>query len=134
MLRKLTAKVLRALGLDVIAERTGATALLARGGVPQRPLTAVGLGGVYWLILFSALVAAFNALGLEVASVLLRAIVLYIPRLLVAMLLFSLGYFASRYVETLATATATALNLPLPQGWGASSAAAGAAAGQRHGP
>ena len=117
VLRKVTGKMLRALGLDVLAERTGGTAILRRGGIQARPSELLGRG-VYWLILFSALVATFNALGLEVASLLLRAIVLYIPNLLVALLLLGLGFFASRYVDTLVTATAAGFNLPFPDAWG----------------
>jgi len=113
VLRKIAGKSLRAAGLDVISERTGTTSILQRGGVSKRPSELLGWG-VYWLILFAALVATFNALGLEIASTLLRAIVLYIPSILVALLLLGLGFFVSRYVDTLATTAATALNLPLP--------------------
>lgn len=113
VLRKVVGKALRAAGLDVISERTGVTAMLQRGGVRKRPSELLGWG-VYWLLLFSALVATFNALGLEIASTLLRAIVLYIPSILVALLLLSLGFFISRYVDTLVTAAAAALHIPLP--------------------
>lgn len=116
-LRKLAAKALRAAGLDVISEHTGVTALLERGEVRKRPSELLGWG-IYWLILFSALVATFNALGLEIASTLLRAIVLYIPSILVALLLLGLGVFTSRYIDALITATAAALNLPVPDVWG----------------
>lgn len=117
LLRKVTGKALRAAGVDVIAQRAGMTTVLERGGIRKRPSELLGWG-VYWLILFSTLVATFNALGLEMASMLLHAIVLYIPRLLVALLLLGLGFFASRYVDTMVTAGATALNLPLPDVWG----------------
>jgi small-conductance mechanosensitive channel len=111
VLRKVAGKALRASGLDVISERTGVTAILERGGVRKRPSELLGRG-VYWLILFSALVATFNALGLEIASTLLRAIVLYIPSILVALLLLGLGFFVSRYVDTLVTAAAATFNIP----------------------
>jgi len=113
VLRKVVGKALRAAGLDIISERTGVTAILQRGGVRKRPSELLGWG-IYWLLLFSALVATFNALGLEIASMLLRAIVLYIPSILVALLLLGLGFFISRYVDTLVTAGATALNIPFP--------------------
>lgn len=117
VLRKVAGKALRAAGLDVISERTGVTAVLQRGGVGKRPSELLGWG-VYWLLLFSALVATFNALGLEIASTLLRAIVLYIPSILVALLLLGLGFFISRYVDTLVTAAAAALNIPFPDALG----------------
>ena len=114
VLRKVAGKALRAAGLDVISERTGVTAILQRGGVRKRPSELLGWG-IYWLLLFSALVGTFNALGLEIASTLLRAIVLYIPSILVALLLLGLGFFISRYVDTLATTAATAFNIPFPE-------------------
>lgn len=117
LLRKVTGKALRAAGVDVIAQRAGITTILERGGIRKRPSELLGWG-IYWLILFSTLVATFNALGLEIASMLLHAIVLYIPRLLVALLLLGLGFFASRYIDTMVTAGATALDLPFPDIWG----------------
>ena len=117
LLRKVTGKALRAAGVDVIAQRMGITTVLGRGGISKRPSELLGWG-IYWLILFSTLVATFNALGLEMASLLLHAIALYIPRLLVALLLFGLGFVASRYIDTIVTAGATALHLPLPDAWG----------------
>jgi hypothetical protein len=117
ILRKITGKTLRALGLDVISERTGMTDVLQRGSIRKRPSELIGTG-IYWLILFSALVATFNTLGLNMASMLLQSIVTYIPHLLIALLLLSLGFFASRYIDTLVTATATAVDLPAPHAWG----------------
>jgi small-conductance mechanosensitive channel len=113
VIRKVAGKALRAAGLDVISERTGVTGILQRGGIRKRPSELLGWG-VYWLILFSALVTTFNALGLEIASALLRVIVLYIPSILVALLLLGLGFFASRYVDALATGAAAALDIPFP--------------------
>jgi small-conductance mechanosensitive channel len=117
LLRKFTGKALRVVGVDVLAERTGLTAVLARGGICKRPSELLGWG-LYWLILLSALVAMFNALGLEIASLLLQAIVRFIPHLLVGLLLLGLGFFASRYIDTMVTATAAALQLPAPDAWG----------------
>ena len=114
IIRKVAGKALRAAGLDVVSERTGVIAILERGGIRKRPSELMGWG-IYWLILFSALVATFNALGLEIASTLLRAIVLYIPSILVALLLLGLGFFASRYVNALAMGAAAALHIPFPE-------------------
>ncbi len=74
--------------------------------------------GVYWLVLFSALVGTFNALGLEVASMLLHTIVFYIPNIFVALILLVLGFVASRAIDTMVTTTATAFTLPAPDAWG----------------
>jgi small-conductance mechanosensitive channel len=115
--RKVTGKLLRALGLDVLAERFGVVNVLTRADIRKRPSELLGYG-VYWLVLFSALVGTFNALGLEVASLLLHTIVLYIPNIFVALILLVLGFVASRAVDTMVTATATAFNLPAPDAWG----------------
>lgn len=117
LLRKVAGKALRAFGLDVVSERVGITDILLRGGLRKRPSELIGWL-IYWLILFSTLVTTFNALGLEMASVLLQSIVTYIPHLLIALLLLGLGFFASRYIDTLVTATAAAFDLPAPDAWG----------------
>jgi hypothetical protein len=117
VLRKVTSKGCRALGFDVIAERTGMSGLLQRGGIVSRPSELLGFG-IYWLILFSALVAMFNTLGLNMASMLLHSIVTYIPHLLTSLLLLGLGFLASRYIDTLVKAAASAINLPLSHLWG----------------
>jgi hypothetical protein len=43
------------------------TDVLQRGSIRKRPSELIGTG-IYWLILFSALVATFNTLGLNMAS------------------------------------------------------------------
>jgi small-conductance mechanosensitive channel len=117
LLRKMTGKALRALGLDIVLERIGITHILQRSSIHKRPSELMGWL-LYWLILFSTLMATFNVLGLSVASVLLQSIVAYIPHLLTALLLLGLGFFASRYIDTMATATASAFDLPVPDAWG----------------
>lgn len=117
LLRKVTGKALRALGLDIVSERVGIMDILQRGGIPKRPSELIGWL-IYWLILFSTLVATFNVLGLGMASVLLQAIVTYIPHLLTALLLLGLGFFASRRIDQMVTATASAVDLPAPDAWG----------------
>ena len=117
ILQKVVGKALRALGFDLVSERMGMTDILQRSGLRKRPSELIGWL-IYWLILFSTLVATFNALGLEMASVLLQSIVAYIPRLLIALFLLGLGFLASRYIDTLVTATATAFELPVPHVWG----------------
>src|SRR5688500_12295642 len=61
ILRKVTGKALRALGLDVVSERVGIMDILQRGGIIKRPSELLGWL-LYWLILFSTLVATFNVL------------------------------------------------------------------------
>jgi len=117
LLRKVTGKGLRALGLDVVLERVGVLDILQRGGIHKRPSELIGWL-IYWLILFSTLMATFNVLGLAMASVLLQSIVTYIPHLLIALFLLGLGFFASRYIDTMVTATAAAFDLPAPDAWG----------------
>jgi len=117
LLRKVTGKGLRALGLDVVLERVGILDILQRGGIHKRPSELIGWL-IYWLILFSTLMATFNVLGLDMASVLLQSIVTYIPHLLIALFLLGLGFFASRYIDTMVTATAAAFDLPAPNAWG----------------
>lgn len=97
VLRNVTAKLLRALGLDVVAERTGLRGYLRRHEIQLAPSAMAGWL-LYIAILFTALVMAFDRLQLEAGSRWLHATASFVPRLLVAALLLALGAWLSRWI------------------------------------
>ncbi|MFH1622184.1 MAG: mechanosensitive ion channel domain-containing protein [Candidatus Omnitrophota bacterium] len=104
LLKKIISKLLKALGLDVISEKTGLKRFLEKGGVEKNTSSLVGLL-FYWIIIFSALVMAFNTLGLNTASQLMQQVLSYIPKFIVALILFVIGIFLSQFVGKLVEAT-----------------------------
>jgi len=97
------AKGLRAINFNVLTERAGMDGFLKQGGM-QSDTTDIFAVLVYWLVIFIALVIAFNGLGLTYITDLLGQVVLFVPKVIVALLLFAFGgYFAMFVGNTIAT-------------------------------
>lgn len=97
------AKGLRAINFNVLTERAGMDGFLKQGGI-QSDTTEIFAELVYWLVVFIALVIAFNGLGLTYITDLLGQVVLFVPKVIVALLLFAFGgYFAMFVGGTVAT-------------------------------
>ncbi|MEO8718243.1 MAG: hypothetical protein ABI423_08480 [Burkholderiales bacterium] len=97
------AKGLRAINFNVLTERAGMDGFLKQGGI-QSDTTDIFAVLVYWLVIFIALVIAFNGLGLTYITDLLGQVVLFVPKVIVALLLFAFGgYFAMFVGNTIAT-------------------------------
>ncbi|UCD15076.1 MAG: mechanosensitive ion channel [Candidatus Omnitrophota bacterium] len=111
LLKKIIAKLLKAFGFDVLAQKLALKNFLEKGGVSKRPSLIVG-SGFYWLIMFSALVMAFNTLELPAASQLIRAAVLYIPKIIVAFIFVALGMFLSQFMAQFVGASARLAKIP----------------------
>lgn len=90
-------RMLRAVNFNVLTERSGVDAFLERGGVG---MDAVGIMAtlVYWLVLLASLVIAFNGLGLTYITDLLGKVVLFVPRVIVALLIIAFGAYFARFV------------------------------------
>ncbi|MCC5790177.1 MAG: hypothetical protein JJT75_11115 [Opitutales bacterium] len=111
LLRGFTAKVLRAVGLDLVADRLGVRSYLRKRDVLIAPSQAFGWV-LYLAILYMALIVFFDVLGLEVASTLLRTIASYLPKIFVAILLIVLGIVLGRWLDALVSRLARVSGLP----------------------
>lgn len=98
IIKLLIVRVLKLLRLEYLTEKSGIEKFLKDGGVK---LTSVEILGAlaYWLIMLIVLLAAFNSLGLSVASDLFRQIVLYIPNVFVAIAILIIGLFLANFVS-----------------------------------
>ena len=112
LLKKIVSKLLKALGFDVLSEKTGLKSFLEKGGVVKNPSSIVGKC-FYWLIIFSALVMVFNTLELTIASQLIKQAIFYIPKIIVAMILLSLGIFLSGFISKFVGTASRLANIPL---------------------
>ncbi|MEP6558276.1 MAG: hypothetical protein ABJB17_07330 [Burkholderiales bacterium] len=90
-------KLLHALNFQVLAQRSGIDGFLEQGGSSKDTTALFGWVGyaVIWLL---ALVIAFDTLGLRQVADLLGIALLFVPRLLVAMLLIVLGCYFARFI------------------------------------
>ena len=90
-------KALRAINFNVLTERAGLDGFLQQGGI-QRDTTDIFGVLVYWLVVLAALVAAFNTLGLNYITELLRQVVLFVPRVMVALVILAFGSYFARFI------------------------------------
>jgi hypothetical protein len=88
---------LRAVNFNVLTERAGTDHFLQQGGLRGDTTTLFGLFA-YWLVIVAALMSAFSTLGLTHVTDVLHQIVLFAPKLLVAMLAVVLGAYFARFV------------------------------------
>ncbi len=97
--RLIAAKGLRAVNFNVLTERAGIDDFLRQGGT-EADTTRVVASLVYWLVVLAALMVAFNSLGLAYVTDLLGRIILFIPRVIVAVLILAVGAYFARFVAT----------------------------------
>ncbi len=85
---------LRAVNFNVLSERAGLDAFLRNGGI--RADTADLLAMLcYWLVILAALIIGFNTMGLAYITDLLGRVVLFVPKVMVALIILAFGaYFA----------------------------------------
>lgn len=88
---------LRAINLTVLTERAGTDNFLRQAGLRGDTTTLFGLVA-YWLVILAALMIAFSSLGLTYITDLVGHVVLFAPRLLVAMLIVIFGSYCARFV------------------------------------
>jgi hypothetical protein len=90
-------KALRAINFNVLTDRAGLDAFLSQGGIKSDTTDIFGVL-VYWLVILAALVIAFNTLGLNYITELLRQAVMFVPRLMVALVILAFGSYFARFV------------------------------------
>lgn len=92
-----TVRVLRALNFHVLTDRAGVDAFLQQGGTERDTTDLVGWL-IYGLVLLGALIIAFNGLGLTQVTDLLGRVLLFLPKVLVALLVLVFGLYFARFV------------------------------------
>jgi hypothetical protein len=95
-------KTLRAFNFNVVTEKAGVDRFLQQGG---GELDATGVLGVltYWLVILAALMIAFNSVGLANVTELLGRVVLFVPRVMVAVLIIAFGAYFARFIGNAVT-------------------------------
>jgi flagellar biosynthesis protein FliQ len=96
-------KGLRAVNFHVVTERAGLDGFLRDGGVHADTTEIIALI-VYWLVILGALVVGFNSLGLIYVTDLLGRVILFVPKVLVALLVLAFGAYFARFIGNAITA------------------------------
>ena len=103
-------KALRAGNFHVLTDRAGIDGFLGNGGVRADTSEIIGLL-FYWVVILAALVIGFNGLGLNYITDLLVKVLLFVPKVLVAMLILAFGAYFARFIGNALCAYAKKLQL-----------------------
>ena len=90
-------KALRALNFHIVAERAGIDGFLQEGGTDKDTTDLFGWIA-YALVILVSLIIAFNSVGLTQVTDLLGHVLLFAPKLLVALLVLIFGSYFARFV------------------------------------
>jgi Conserved TM helix len=90
-------RALRAVNFTVLTERAGTDNFLRQAGMRGDTTALFGIV-VFWLVILATLIIAFNGLGLTYITDLLGRVVLFTPKLLIAMLIVVFGSYCARFV------------------------------------
>jgi flagellar biosynthesis protein FliQ len=103
MVRFAIAKGLRAVNFNVLTERAGMDGFLRDGGIGS---DTAGLLAMlfYWLVILASLVIGFNLLGLSYITDLLGRVVLFLPKVMVALLILAFGSYFAKFIGNAVTA------------------------------
>ncbi|HEX6692768.1 MAG TPA: hypothetical protein VF110_16640 [Burkholderiales bacterium] len=110
MARFAIARGLRAINFNVLTERAGIDGFLRDGGIETDTSGILALL-VYWLVILAALVIAFNGLGLTYITDLLGRVLLFVPKVMVALLILAFGAYFARFVGNAVCAYFRNINL-----------------------
>ncbi len=102
IVRFATLKGLRAVNFHVLTQRAGMDGFLHDGGVRADTTEILALL-LYWLVVLAALVMGFNLLDLSYITDLLTRVVLFVPKVLVAVLILAFGGYFARFVDNAIT-------------------------------
>ena len=94
---------LRAMNFNVLTERAGMDGFLRDGGIRTDTTEIVAIL-CYWMVILAALIIGFNSLGLAYITDLLGRIVLFVPKVLVALLVLAFGAYFARFIANAVTA------------------------------
>lgn len=103
-------KALRAINFNVLTEKAGIDAFLKQGGGESDTTDILGLL-VYWLIILTALMVASNSAGLAAFTELVGKVVLFVPRVIVAIVVLAFGTYFARFVGASVAAYCKGLGL-----------------------
>ena len=103
MVRFAIVKGLRAVNFHVVTQRAGLDDFLHQGGVEVDTAEILGLMA-YWLVILGALVIGFNSLGLTYVTDLIGRVILFVPKVMVALLILAFGAYFARFIANAITA------------------------------
>lgn len=91
-------KGLKLINFGVLTDKAGIDKFLRQGGLRKTTVDILGIL-FYWLIILVTWLVAFNTLGLTVVSDLVSRITQFIPNVIVAILILTIGLYFARFMS-----------------------------------
>jgi flagellar biosynthesis protein FliQ len=101
---------LRAINFHVVTDKAGIDGFLRDGGV-RADFTGILAALGYWAVILAALIAGFNLLGLAAVTDLLGRVLLFVPKVMVALLILAFGAYFARFIANAITAYCRNVNI-----------------------
>jgi len=95
-------KALRAINFGVVTEKAGIDHFLKQGGAHIDTVRVLG-GLAYWLVILAALMVASNSLDLAHVTDLVGRVVLFVPKVMFAVVILVFGAYFARFVGSALT-------------------------------
>ena len=90
-------KGLRAINFNILTERAGMEDFLGHGGIRTDTTGIIGLL-IYWVVILAALIIGCNSMGLTYITGLLGEVVMFVPKVIAALLILAFGAYFARFV------------------------------------
>ena len=117
LLKKGAVKLLRLVRFDSAGEKTGVKDFLEKGNITKTPSEIVG-SLIYWFIMILVIIASFDALGLPIVSDLLNKVFIYIPNVVAAVIILTLGLLFGNLLSAVVHTAASNAGLTTAEGLG----------------
>jgi hypothetical protein len=103
VLHWLVVKGLKAIHFGVLTTKVGLDGFLKKGGIRQNTSEVLGLV-VYWLLMLALILATLQYLGFDDAGTLFTSVGMFIPKVIFAVLILTIGLYLARFVSDAVTA------------------------------
>jgi len=98
LLKLVVRNLLTLIKFDVLSYRVGISSALDKASIRRTPTEVVGVV-IYWCALFLFFLIALGTLDIYAVDNLIASIFAYIPQFVIAVFVFLLGYFLSRFLS-----------------------------------
>ena len=100
VLKNVVVKLLKMIQFDSASEKSGLADVLRKGGIKNTLSELIG-GLIYWVVMLLVFMASLNALGMTVVAGLLDKVILYIPNVIAAIFIITLGIFFASVIGSI---------------------------------
>ena len=100
VLKNVVVKLLKLIQFDSASEKSGLADVLRKGGIKNTLSELMG-GLIYWVMMLLVFMASLNALGMTVVAGLLDKVILYIPNVIAAIFIITLGIFFASVIGSI---------------------------------